>query len=133
MKTFALILFTSLSFSQTSYVNGQTGIEFIARDRDTMYVYQQQQAKMEIRREVGAEILNTYLENKNKGGIKVICTSKGEVTGMLTITRKVNENAKPGSPKGIVLLDFQYLSILWNDGTLEKTIVKKILPKKKKV
>lgn len=118
-----LTLFTGLSFSQTSYVHGQSGIEMIAKDKDTMYVYQQIQAKMEIRREVGKEILNTYIEKKNPGGVKIICTSKGEVTGYLRITRK----------KGLVLLEFQYLSILWDNGILEKAILKKVPPKKKKV
>ena len=123
MKYLILAFFTSLSFSQTSYIHGQSGIEMVAKDKDTMYVYQQFQAKMEIRKEVAKDILNTYLEKKNPGGIKVICTSKGEVTGNLTITRK----------KGLVLLDFQYLSILWDNGILEKAILKKIPPKTKKV
>jgi hypothetical protein len=123
MKYLILAFFTSLSFSQTSYIHGQSGIEMVAKDKDTMYVYQQFQAKMEIRKEVAKDILNTYLEKKNPGGIKVICTSKGEVTGNLTITRK----------KGLVLLDFQYLSILWDNGILEIAILKKIPPKTKKV
>jgi hypothetical protein len=118
-----LVFYASLSFSQTSYVHGQSGIEIVAKDKDTMYVYQQVQAKMDIRREVAKEILNTYLEKKNLGGTKTVCTSKGEVTGYLTITRR----------KGLVLLNFQYLSILWNDGILEKTIIKKVSSNKKKV
>jgi len=117
------IFFTNLSFSQTTYVYGQSGIEMIAKDKDTMYIYQQVQAKMVIRREVAKEILNTYLDKKNTGGIKKVCTSKGEVTGYLTIIRR----------KGLVVLEFQYLSILWDNGILEKAILKKIPPKKKKV
>jgi hypothetical protein len=112
---YLLLICTTFAFGQTSYTNGQDGIEMFYKSSDTMYVYQQRQAKMSIRGEVALEILDTYLKKKNLGGKKTVCTSQGEVTGFLTIIRK---------PK-MVVLEFQYLSILWNDGTLEKTIVKK--------
>jgi hypothetical protein len=118
---YLLLICTTFAFSQTTYKYGQDGIELFVKGKETLYVYQQTQAKMNIRGEVASEILRTYLKKKNLGGKKTICTSQGEVTGILKITRKHN----------FVLLNFQYTSILWNDGTLEKTIVKKKPPKKK--
>ena len=112
---YLLLICTTFAFGQTSYKNGQDGIEMFTKRGDTTIVYSQKQAKMSIRGEVALSILNTYLGKKNLGGKKTVCTSEGEVTGFLTIIRKHN----------MVVLDFQYLSILWNDGTLEKTIVKK--------
>lgn len=119
---YLLLACTTFTFGQTSYTNGQDGIELFAKSKDTMYVYHQHQAKMEIRGEVAVEILNIYLRKKNLGGVKTVCTSQGEVTGFLKIIRKHN----------LVVLDFQYISILWNDGTLEKAIPKKTIKKKKK-
>jgi len=114
-KIFLLLACSTFAFGQTSYKNGQDGIEMFTKRGDTMYVYHQHQAKMTIRGEVALDILNTYLKKKNIGGMKTICISQGEVTGFLKIIRKHN----------LVVLDFQYVSILWNDGTLEKTIIKK--------
>jgi hypothetical protein len=115
MKILILLFYTTFSFAQKTYVNGQDGIEMFYKGRDSMYVYHQHQAKMEIRSEVALEVLDEYLKKKNPGGIKKICTSMGEVTGFLTIIRK---------PK-MVVLDFQYISILWNDGTVETAIKRK--------
>jgi hypothetical protein len=116
MKTIYLLLtFTTFAFGQKTYVNGQEGIEMFYKGKDTTVVYHQHQAKMEIRGEVALSILNDYLKTKMPGGIKKVCTSRGEVTGMLTIIRR---------PK-MVVLDFQYISILWDDGILEKAIKKK--------
>lgn len=114
MKTLILLI-SFYSFAQTSYTNGQDGIEMFIIHSDTMYVYHQRQAKMEVRTEVALIVLNNYLRSKNTGGVKVIFTSLGEVTGILTIER---------APK-IVVLHFQYVSILWNNGILEKTLKKK--------
>ena len=118
---YLLLICTTFTFGQTSYTNGQDGIELFAKSKDTMYVYHQHQAKMEIRGEVAVEILNIYLRKKNLGGVKTVCTSQGEVPGFLKIIRKHN----------LVVLDFQYISILWNDGTLEKAIPKKTIKTKK--
>ena len=118
---YLLLACTTFTFGQTSYTNGQDGIELFAKSKDTMYVYHQHQAKMEIRGEVAVEILNIYLRKKNLGGVKTVCTSQCEVTGFLKIIRKHN----------LVVLDFQYISILWNDGTLEKAIPKKTIKTKK--
>ena len=115
MKTLVFLMISFYSFAQTSYTNGQDGIEMFAVRGDTMYVYHQRQAKMEVRIEVALIVLNNYLRSKNTGGVKVICTSLGEVTGILTIKR---------TPKMVVLY-FQYMSILWNSGILEKTLKKK--------
>ena len=119
---YLLLVCTTFAFGQTTYSNGQDGIELFSKSKDTMYVYHQHQAKMTIRYEVALEVLNAYLRKKNLGGQKTICISQGEVTGFLKIIRKHN----------LVVLDFQYISILWNDGTLEKAIPKKTIKKKKK-
>ncbi len=123
MKTLLVLLaFSTFAFSQESYKYGYDGIELFAKGKDTMYVYHHKQAKANIRPEVATEILNTYLRKKNLGGTKTVCTSQGEVTGVLKIVRKHN----------LVVLNFQYISILWNDGRLEKAILTKKKKKKKK-
>ena len=111
----SFLMFFSGAYAQKKYENGQSGIELFYKDKDTTYVYHQNQAKMEVRSEVAMIILNEYIKRKKPGGIRTVCTSYGEVRGFLKITRK---------PR-MVVLDFQYLSILWNDGILEETIIKK--------
>jgi hypothetical protein len=110
-----ILMFFSGAQAQKKYMHGQSGIELFYKDKDTTYVYHQHQAKMEVRGEVATIVLNEYLKKKKPGGVRVICTSYGEVRGFLKIIRK---------PK-MVVLDFQYISVLWNDGTLEETIIKK--------
>lgn len=109
-----LVLFYSNINSQKKYINGQNGIELFHKSKDTMYIYHQHQAKMEVKFEVAYVVLNEYLKIRNQEGLRTVCTIYGEVKGLLKITRKPN----------LVLLDFQYLSILWNDGILEETIIK---------
>ena len=114
---FILLFIASITTAQKVqyYQYGQDGIELFAKRPDTTYVYHQRQAKMTIRVEVSLIILNTYLSKKNLGGRKTICTSQGEVTGFLTIYSKL----------GMVVLDFQYETIVWDSGIIEKAIIKK--------
>ena len=123
----ALLFIASISTAQKIqyYQYGQDGIEIFYKGADTTVVFHQRQAKMSIRGEVGSIILNTYLSKRNLGGRKTVCTSKGEVTGFLTIIREYR----------MVILDFQYETIVWDSSLIEKTIkVKKkpIIVKKKK-
>jgi hypothetical protein len=116
----ALLFLASIVTAQEVqyYKYGQTGIELFYKDKDSMVVYHQYQAKMEIRSEVASIILNTYLRKRNLGGRKTVCTSQGEVTGFLTIVRK---------PK-VVVLNFQYETIVWDSGIIEKAIIVKKKP-----
>lgn len=120
---FALLFIASIATAQKVqyYQYGQDGIELFAKRTDTTYVYHQRQAKMSLRSEVALIIMNTYLSKKNLGGRKTVCTSQGEVTGFLTILRK----------PGMVVLNFQYETIVWNSGIIEKAIIVKKKKKKK--